>query len=75
MNKALMNKVEQVTLWDVEASFGYSWVLRLNYFKFSETSKLISKVVVQVCTPTSYEEVFPLLYILSSIYYLLSYWF
>jgi hypothetical protein len=24
MNKALMNKVEQVTLWDVEASFGYS---------------------------------------------------
>jgi hypothetical protein len=41
---------------------------------FRETVKFISKVVVQVCTPTSSEGVFPLLHILSSMCYLLCFY-
>ena len=58
-------------MWYGGASFGFmprsgiaeSWVEL--FPGFWETAKLIVKVVVQVCTPTSNEEVFPLLQILT----------
>jgi hypothetical protein len=40
---------------------------------FWESAKLISKWVVQVCTPTSNGKVFPLLHTLTSTYYHLSF--
>jgi hypothetical protein len=39
-----------------------------------KTAKLISQVVVQVCIPTSNGGMFPLLHILVSMYYYLSFW-
>jgi hypothetical protein len=71
-NKAAMNIAEQVFLWDAEASFGYmpkSGIVGSSGRAipiFLETTKLISIVVVQVCTPIGSGEVFPLFHNLTS---------
>ena len=68
MNNAAMRTAEQVSLWYDWESFGY--VLKsgiAGFLTFWETAILISKAVVQACTPTSSGRVFPLLHILSSI--------
>lgn len=71
-NKATMNKVEQVSLWWSEASSGYTPRSLITGFwgrtisSFPEITRLISKVVVQVCFPTSNGEVLFILLILTS---------
>jgi len=58
-----MNIVEQVFLWYSRTSFGYGLRNGIARFWgrtmpiFWETAKLISKVVVQVYTPTSMDDV------------------
>ena len=53
----------------------YSWCLGIKLFPvFWETTRLISRVVVQVCNPTSNEGVFFFLHILTSMYCCLSFW-
>jgi hypothetical protein len=75
-----MNIVDQVSLWHSWATIVYiprSSIAGLEVEPiqiFLETTKLSSKVVVQVSTPISNGGMFPLLHILTCICGLLSFW-
>ena len=79
MNKVTMNIAEQVSLLDGGASSGYMSRSGIagsggrTIPSFLKTCQIAIQSVVQVCTPTSNEEVFPSIHILASKCCLLSF--
>jgi hypothetical protein len=77
--KAAMNIVEHMPLWYGGAYFGYMSKSGIGgssdrtISNFLRNSRLISRVVVPVCTPTSNGGVFLFLHILTSMYCHLSF--
>jgi hypothetical protein len=77
LNRDARNIAEQVSLWNVGASFGYmprsgiGGSCGKTILSFLSNQQLIPKVAVQHFTPTSNGVAFPLYHLLSSMCYLL----